>query len=70
MDRSFEILYRIEHRHSDGRWGDMVEDRAHHDSAQHDPERGWNLRRIFRCTSCEESLTLIPGEEGGPAAER
>jgi hypothetical protein len=66
--RIVEMAYRIDHRHSDGSWGEMVEDRSHHSPANHDPERNWSLRRIFRCTSCEESVTLIPGEEGGPPA--
>jgi hypothetical protein len=66
----FEIRYRIEHRHKDGGWGEMLEDRSHHDPADHDPERAWNRRRIFRCTSCEEALTLIPGEEASPPLQR
>jgi hypothetical protein len=70
VDRTFEILYRIEHRHHDGSWGEMVEDRAHHSPSDHDPERSWSLRRIFRCTSCEEAVTVIPGEEGGVPTER
>lgn len=70
MDRSYEILYRLEHRHKNGSWGEMVEDRSHHDAAQHDPERSWGLRRIFRCTSCDETATITPGEEGGAPAER
>lgn len=70
MDRSFEILYRIEHRHKDGSWAEMAEDRAHHDSSQHDPERGWGLGRIFRCRTCDEVVTVVPGTEGGPPAER
>jgi len=71
MDQaSLELVYRIEHRHKDGSWGEMVEDRAHHAPSDHDPERGWGLRRIFRCTSCDESATLIPSEEGSPPATR
>ena len=68
MDQAnLELMYRIEHRHKDGSWGEMVESRTHHDAADHDPERGWSRHRIFRCTSCVESATLIPGEEGSPA---
>lgn len=71
MDQTvFELRYRIEHRHKDGSWAEMVEDRSHHDAADHDPERGWGLRRIFRCASCEESATLIPGEEASPPPRR
>jgi hypothetical protein len=69
MDQArFDLAYKIEHRHKDGSWGEMIEDRAHHDPADHDPERGWGIRRIFRCTSCDESATLIPGEESSPPA--
>jgi hypothetical protein len=60
-----ELEFQISHRHTDGSWGRMEERPAHHDAAEHDPERGWGLRRIFACTSCEEKVTLIPGEEGG-----
>lgn len=70
MDRSVEILYRLEHRHGDGSWGEMVEDRAHHSPSQHDPERSWGFRRVFRCTSCDETATITPGEEGGPLPDR
>lgn len=61
--RTLEIAYRIDHRHKDGSWGEMVEDRAHHDPAAHDPERRWSMRRIFRCTSCDEAVTLVPGDD-------
>ena len=60
--RSFELQYRIEHRHPDGTSAEMVEDRAHHDPADHDAERSWGLRRIFRCTACSASVTLEPGD--------
>ena len=39
----------IEHRHEDGSWSEMVEERRPHDAADHDAERSWGLRRIFRC---------------------
>jgi hypothetical protein len=64
--RLLQLQYRIEHEHSDGGWGEMVEDRSHHDAADHDPERGWSLRRIFRCTTCDEVVTLSPGGELAP----
>ena len=50
--RFVESQYRIQHRHEDGSWGDMVEQPEHLDPAAHDTERAWNFRRIFRCTSC------------------
>jgi hypothetical protein len=57
--RFVEIQYRIEHRHKDGAWGVMEEVRQHHGAADHDPERKWGLKRIFRCTSCDEQITVI-----------
>ena len=72
MDQSriAESALRIEHRHSDDTWGEMQEERSHHDPADHDPERGWSIRRVFRCTSCPDSVTVFDGEVGGPPVER
>jgi hypothetical protein len=65
MDQQrFLAQYRLEHAHGDGTWAPMVEERSHHDAADHDVERGWARRRIFRCTSCGEAATLVPGDEG------
>jgi hypothetical protein len=68
MDQNrFNEMYRIEHRHKDGSWAEMAEVRSHHDAAEHDPERSWGIRRLFRCKTCEEELTISPGGEGaGP----
>ena len=69
--RIIEMALRIEHRHKDDTWGEMQEERSHgHDSAEHDPERGWGIRRIFRCTSCPEAVTVFDGEVGGPPPGR
>ena len=67
--RIVEMAYRIDHRHPDGSWGEMVEDRSHHNPADHDPERNWSRFRIFRCTSCEASVTITT-DEGVPLPER
>ena len=67
--RIVEMAYRIDHRHPDGSWGEMVEDRSHQSPADHDPERKWSRFRIFRCTSCEASVA-IANEEGVPLPER
>lgn len=67
--RFIESQYRIQHRHEDGSWGELVEEPAHHDPAAHDPERSWGLRRIFRC-ACGRSVTLVPGAEGGAVEPR
>ena len=65
MDQQrFQVEYQLSHRHKDGSWAQMEEVRPHHDSSQHDQERSWGLRRIFRCTSCPETATVIPGDEG------
>jgi hypothetical protein len=62
-----EAQYRLEHRHDDGTWRTMVEVPVHHDSAQHDPERSWGVKRLFRCTRCDETVLITPEED---AAER
>jgi hypothetical protein len=67
--RFVETQFRIEHRHADGKDAPMEEVREH-GSVEHDPERRWGLGRIFRCTRCDETVTVVPGTEGGPAPER
>jgi len=54
--------YLLQHRHKDGSWAEM-EEVAHHSPAAHDQERSWGFRRIFRCRTCEESATIMPGAE-------
>jgi hypothetical protein len=58
-----EQLYRLEHRHKDGSWAQMVEDRSHHSPAEHDPERAWSRGHFFRCKTCDETAIIIPPEE-------
>jgi len=62
--RFVESAYRIEHRHKDGAWGEMRQVEPHHTAPDHDPERSWGIRRIFRCTSCDESVSIGPVEAG------
>jgi hypothetical protein len=67
--RFVESAYQIQHRHRDGSWGVMEEEEPrplHHTSAEHDPERNWLRGRIFRCRTCDESVTIVPGSEGVP----
>jgi hypothetical protein len=65
-----QLQYQVEHQHSDGSWGQLVEERRHVDSVEHDPERGWALRRIFRCTTCDETVAITPAEDApSPDAE-
>lgn len=64
--RFIETAYRIQHQHNDGSWSPMEEEPAirHHTSVEHDPERSWLRGRIFRCSSCGETMTVVPGTEG------
>jgi hypothetical protein len=62
--------YKIQHRHGDGSWAPMDEVPREHGPADHDPERSWGFRRIFRCTRCDETVTVTPGDEGAPPPER
>jgi hypothetical protein len=60
-----DMAFRLMHRHGDD-FVPMIE----HTNADHDPERGW-LRgaRIFRCSTCDEEVVLVPpGEEPGAEA--
>lgn len=71
MDQQrFSEQYRLEHVHKDGSWAQMVEQRSHHDIADHDIERGWARRRIFKCASCDETATIVPGDEGSATEAR
>jgi hypothetical protein len=65
--RLLQLQYSVEHEHADGSWGELTEEEsAPHDSAEHDPERAWSLRRIFRCASCGERVALTPGNGSPP----
>jgi hypothetical protein len=70
--RFVETGYFLEHQHKDGNWARLLEEEEptplHHTPAEHDPERRWSLRRIFRCESCGERVAFTPGAEGGPSA--
>lgn len=70
--RYVEAAYQIQHRHPDGSWGLMQEEEPttlHHTPTEHDPERGWLRGRIFRCKSCDEVMTVVPGAEGSVVLE-
>lgn len=47
----------LQHRHSDGTWGEM-EAAADHDPASHDPERDWSNGRLFVCKACGEEIRV------------
>ena len=58
MDPNVRIAQELllEHRHNDGSWSPM--ERVEHDSADHDAERSWLRRMIFRCTTCDEQVSV------------
>ena len=65
--RSAEIQYRIRHRHSNGEWFDLAPDPSRHDPSEGDPERSWVQRMFFRCTRCDEVVSISPVRlEGDP----
>jgi hypothetical protein len=53
---------RVQHNHGGNEWHDMVEASPGHDSAGSDPERGWGRARIFRCTTCEDEIQILPAD--------
>ncbi|HYX10589.1 MAG TPA: hypothetical protein VE817_01325 [Candidatus Acidoferrum sp.] len=58
----------LKHRHDDGSWAPM--ERVEHDSAAHDSERTWLRRTIFRCTACDEEVSVDDGAGDGGEPER
>lgn len=67
--RTILTTFQVEHRHSDGSLGRLVEDRPHLSSADHDPERAWDQRRIFRCVGCDEEVSIVVGDPGETPTE-
>jgi hypothetical protein len=55
--RMGEALFRLEHRHSDGRW-ERLEPREAHDPAALDPEKAWEGGRIYACPTCDEQVRV------------
>ena len=66
--RVFEIEYHLSHRHKDGSYADMEE--VHHSSASHDGERLWGIKRLFKCKTCDEWATIMPGGEPDAIEQR
>ena len=64
-----ELSLRLHHRHDDGTWGEFEPRPSHHDPADHDPERGWAEGVIYKCTTCDEEVSVSveepPGTSGG-----
>ena len=62
--RFAEAQFELEHRHNDGSWSRL--ERAHHDVADHDPERDWATGDIYICPVCDEQVRVrTPNEQGG-----
>ena len=71
MDANLRIAQdlQLEHRHSDGSWSPL--EPAPHGEPEHDSERLWLSRRIFRCPTCDEQVAVTEGaDEGGPGRRR
>ncbi len=60
-----EADLKLQHRHADGSWADLVEDHEHPNPADRDVERGWAKGRIFRCAQCPERFAVGPADEPG-----
>jgi hypothetical protein len=56
--RSAEVQYRIQHRHTNGEWSDLAPETRRHDPSTGDPERSWAQRMVFRCTHCDEVVSI------------
>jgi hypothetical protein len=66
VNRMVQQSLLLEHRHSDGSW-ERLRPRSHPDQAGSDPERGWQIGRIYVCPSCEETVRVVPS--GGDGRE-
>lgn len=67
--RAVEFDLQLRHRHGDGTWADMEAVPEHQHPAQHDPERDWSRWRLFRCRTCEETLSVRRSDIEQPGAE-
>jgi hypothetical protein len=65
LSRLREVEYQVSHRHADGSWGSLVEAPPHHGAVEHDAERGWGRGRLFRCSSCDEAVLIVPTDADG-----
>ena len=53
------------HQHGDGAFSPMTPS-VDHDAAAHDPERAWLAgAQIFRCSTCDDQVVLVPPSEPG-----
>ena len=69
--RISELSLRIQHRHTDGTWGDLEPSDEHHDPAEHDPEQEWGTGTLYLCKACGEgSWSARPTIRPTRAADR
>ena len=40
---------------------------AHHDPAEHDPERAWERGQVFECASCDERVVVADPVTDNPS---
>ena len=66
--RLAELDLQMQHRHHDGSWSTLERRPAHHDAADHDPERAWAHGQVYVCTTCDEEVRIAPkeGDDGPP----
>lgn len=60
----------LRHQHRDGSWGRLEPRPAHHDPAQHDPERAWRDGVLFACATCDERVQVAIGRDAPVDHER
>lgn len=59
----FEYPLRIQHRHDDESWGEMTPEPETRDPDDLDSEREWQDGRVYRCTTCDETVRITPDRE-------
>ena len=59
--RLMDALQRVEHRHGED-WHRMEAVGAPHDPAARDREHGWARGKVFKCTTCDDQIRVMPPE--------
>ena len=68
--RLLDALGRVEHRHGDS-WHLMQAEETAADASSSYRERSWASGRIFRCTTCDDSIRVVPSDsEPHPEVKR
>jgi hypothetical protein len=60
----FDDVLLVEHLHPDGTSSPMEIEPGPDDPADHDPERGWAVGRVYVCKVCDERIRVstVPSE--------